>query len=114
MPPSLTRYAELVLFRVAQEALSNVARHSRSATARIHLDRESTASGQSAVLIIEDTGKGMPEGDRARHLIDRTGNSGRPPGVGLASMRERLGQMGGRLEINSVNGRTTLKGVIPI
>src|SRR5215831_12553328 len=62
LPPE----AELVLFRVVQEALSNVARHSRSATARIRLDRESTASGQSAVLIIEDAGKGMPEGDRVR------------------------------------------------
>src|SRR5215831_11033805 len=98
LPPE----AELVLFRVVQEALSNVARHSKSATARIRLDRESTASGESAVLIIEDAGKGMPEGDRVRRLIGQTGNPGTPCGVGLASMRERLSQIGGRLEINSV------------
>jgi signal transduction histidine kinase len=115
--PELDRLSpetELVLFRVVQEALSNVARHSRSATARISLDRENTASGQSAVLIIEDAGKGMPEGDRAHRLIDRTASLGAPRGVGLASMRERLSQIGGRLEINSVPGRTTLKGVIPV
>jgi signal transduction histidine kinase len=109
LPPE----TELVLFRIVQEALSNVARHSRSATARIRLGRESTASGQSAVLIIEDAGKGMPEGERVHRLIGRTASLG-PPGVGLASMRERLSQIGGRLEIDSVPGQTILTAVIPL
>jgi signal transduction histidine kinase len=110
----LPQETELALFRVVQEALSNVARHSKSTTARIRLDRESTANGQSAVLIIADAGKGMPEGDCVHRLIGRTASLGTLPGVGLASMRERLSQIGGRLEIDSVPGRTTLTAFIPV
>jgi signal transduction histidine kinase len=110
LPPE----TELVLFRVVQEALGNVARHSRSETALIRLDRESTASGRSAVLTIEDAGEGMPDVSGARRLIGRTVHLGNPPGVGLASMRERLHQIGGRLEIESAIGHTTLRATIPI
>jgi signal transduction histidine kinase len=110
LPPEV----ELVLFRVVQEALGNVARHSGSKTATIRLDRESTANGGSAVLTIEDAGKGMPKAAGARRLTGRTGALGAPPGVGLASMRERLDQIGGRLEIKFAIGHTTLRATIPI
>jgi signal transduction histidine kinase len=108
--PKVDRLApetELVLFRVVQEALGNVARHSSSKTALIRLDRERAAGGHSAVLTIEDAGKGITE-------IGRTASLGTPPGVGLASMRERLHQIGGRLEIESAVGHTTLRASVPI
>jgi signal transduction histidine kinase len=109
----LPQNLELVLFRVAQEALGNIARHSRSRTALIRLDCDGTTNGwNSAMLTVEDAGKGMPEAARARHLGKPSANA--PTGVGLASMRERLHQIGGRLEIESVVGRTTLRATIPI
>ena len=113
--PDMERLApdtELVLFRVVQEALTNVSRHSDSRTARIGLERRSTASGPDVVLTIEDAGKGMPN-MRRRRPASRMNGAG-TIGVGLASMRERLHQIGGRLEIDSVTGRTTLTAIVPI
>jgi signal transduction histidine kinase len=107
LPPD----TELALFRLVQEALTNVSRHSGSPTARIELAREGNGSGQNVVLTIEDEGRGMPDvGIRAliggRRALER--------GVGLASMRERLNQIGGRLEIDSAVGRTTVRAIIPL
>jgi signal transduction histidine kinase len=113
--PKVQRLApdtELVLFRVVQEALTNIARHSNSPTAQIRLMRERAANGEAVVLTIEDAGKGMPVFRDGRQLAGQ--ESGHTPGVGLASMRERLHQIGGRLEIDSVVGRTTIKAVVPI
>jgi signal transduction histidine kinase len=64
------------------------------------------------VLTIEDAGRGMPAIGNRRALIGRTIRS-RSAGVGLASMRERLHQIGGRLEIDSAVGRTIVRAVIP-
>jgi len=107
LPPEI----ELVLFRVVQEALTNVSRHSGSRTAQICLARRSTARGREVVLTIEDAGKGMPQMGRFRR--GRMNGAG-TVGVGLASMRERLYQIGGRLEIESVTGHTTLTAVVPL
>jgi two-component system NarL family sensor kinase len=102
----------LVLFRVVQEALTNVSRHSRSPRAAIRLTREPTADGQNVVLTIEDSGVGMSQA-RGIRLIGRAG-AGIKRGVGLASMRERLHQIGGQLEIDSAPGLTTVKAIVPI
>jgi signal transduction histidine kinase len=105
---------ELVLFRLVQEALSNVSRHSRSRTAAIRLAREQTAGGQNVVLTIEDAGIGMPQADGIWSLMNLAGTSRARHGVGLAGMRERLHQIGGRLEIDSAPGHTLLKAVVSI
>ncbi len=115
--PDIDRLApetELVLFRVVQEGLGNIARHSSSKTAVIRLDRQTGNAGQSAVLTIEDTGKGMSESADVRRVIGETASRGAVPGVGLASMRERLRRIGGRLDIESAVGRTTLRASVPI
>jgi signal transduction histidine kinase len=116
LPPEMHRLpadAELALFRVVQEALTNVARHSGSATALIRLARERRAGREMAVLTVEDAGRGMPDlgGTRGRPV-----GRNRPPGsgVGLASMRERLEQLGGRLEIRSAVGRTVITATVPV
>jgi signal transduction histidine kinase len=105
---------ELVLFRIVQEALTNVARHSGSPTARIHLAYERQTAGPQVVLTIEDAGRGMPETAGIRGLIGRNRSSPAMRGVGLASMRERLHQIDGRLAIASEPGYTRIKAVVPI
>jgi len=107
LPPD----TELALFRLVQEALTNVARHSHSPIARIQLAREGNGSGQNVVLTVEDEGRGMP-GAGMRALIG--GRRALERGVGLASMRERLHQIGGRLEIDSAVGRTIVRAIIPL
>lgn len=105
---------ELILFRVVQEALTNVARHSDSPTAHIHLARLHSIYGQQAVVTIEDAGRGMPPAARMLQAMCMHHRPGTRPGIGLVSMRERLSQIGGRLEINSIVGRTTLTAIAPI
>src|SRR5262249_58320118 len=60
---------EFVLFRVVQEALTNISRHSNSPTARIHLMRTTTPAGHEIVLTVEDSGRGMPDVLGVRHLL---------------------------------------------
>jgi signal transduction histidine kinase len=102
---------ELALFRVMQEALTNVSRHSGSATARIGLRRGTAKGKRGVILTIEDAGKGIPGSSRlpgTAHRRTRVND-----GVGLASMRERLHQIGGWLAIESEIGRTVVTAVVP-
>ena len=87
---------ETTVFRIVQEALGNIHRHSQSTTANIRL----TADHERLNLEIRDAGRGIPA-DMQQQI--RTGIR---TGVGLRGMRERVAQMGGRLEIES-NGRGT-------
>lgn len=96
---------ELILFRTVQEGLSNIHRHSGSPTARIVLSR--TASDVSLLLI--DEGCGLPKG-----VTDPEPGSPFVVGVGIAGMRERVTQFGGRLEITSTTHGTTLRMVLPV
>ena len=101
---------ELVLFRVVQEALTNISRHSQSTTARIRLQHRPSVGGSQAILTIEDSGKGFTASGSMVGSLDGEIR----PGVGLAGMRERLAQVGGRLEIASAPGNTTITATVPI
>ena len=93
----LPRDVELSLFRIVQECLTNIHRHSGSLTAFVRLAR----SPQEVTLEVKDEGRGFsPNGES---IV----SSGETPGVGLRGMRERLRQLGGQLEISS-NGTGTL------
>jgi signal transduction histidine kinase len=95
---------ETATFRIVQEALTNIHRHSNSATAAISLQRhESNLS-----LRIRDEGKGIPR--EALSKIER----GFSPGVGLRGMRERVENLGGQLEISSPGKGTQISVVIPL
>jgi signal transduction histidine kinase len=87
---------EIAFFRVAQEALTNIRKHSRTRRVRIKLRREA----EEVRLEIEDDGRGF---DPA------TASLGSGPGerVGLAGMRERIGALGGALEVRSSRGAGT-------
>jgi PAS domain S-box-containing protein len=96
---------ELALFRVVQEGLGNVHRHSASRTARIRLAR----GKHDVILEINDQGSGMPP-ETLRAV--QTGSSSQ--GVGLAAMHERLREVGGRLEIDSTVAGTILRAIVPL
>lgn len=102
---------ELVLFRVVQEALTNVSRHSGSATARIRLTRGIAKGKQSVILTIEDAGKGISAIAGLPSLVRRKTIA--IGGVGLVSMRERLRQVGGQLDIDSTPGKTIVTAIVP-
>jgi signal transduction histidine kinase len=106
-PGALSRSTELILFRTIQEALLNVSRHSGSATASVMLGQ--TGSGHRGWLAIGDAGRGF---------VDQGGDWMAPNrvsgGVGLGSMRERILQIGGEIEIRSGKTGTTVYATFPI
>lgn len=100
----LPQDSETSIFRVVQECLTNIHRHSESPVARIHISR---ADGQISVEVA-DEGKGIPS-DKCEGM-----DSGSSLGVGIRGMRERLRQLGGTLEINSNGDGTVVIARLPI
>jgi len=101
----LPQDAETALFRIVQESLANIQRHSGSPTARIRL--LSDAAGVN--LEVSDRGHGMPQGKAQNPALP-----GARLGVGILGMRERLTQLGGELEIESSGSGTTVRARIPL
>jgi signal transduction histidine kinase len=101
MPPDV----EVALFRVVQESLTNIQRHSQSLQAIIQLER----IADEVKLEISDKGQGAPR----RELTESTGSPFRL-GVGIASMHERVRLIGGRLAIESSNSGTSVRATIPV
>jgi two-component system NarL family sensor kinase len=95
---------EIVLFRVLQESLTNITKHAGSATVDVFLQLDKNVIS----LSVRDYGKGIS----AERLAKMNG-SGSDVGVGIAGMRERLKELGGRLEIESDSTGTLLKASIP-
>jgi PAS domain S-box-containing protein len=93
---------ETALFRVVQEGLGNVHRHSGSKIASVRLERSPT----ELVLTISDSGRGMrlstEQNDRSHSL-----------GVGIAGMKARLKQLGGKLIIHSDVSGTRITAIVP-
>jgi len=101
----LSPTAEISIFRVVQECLSNVYRHSESKTAFIKMW---PVDHQTLNLVVRDEGRGMP----LHHPLFQ--NNGTKQGVGLSGMRERLRELGGTLEIRSDQKGTTVTAAVPL
>ena len=101
----LSRDIELALFRVLQESLTNVHRHSGSQTAHVQL----SSNGEIVALAVSDDGKGIPAS-----ILVESGEWKRAVGVGLRGMKERLAQLGGSLEVTSAGHGTTVTATVPI
>src|SRR5208337_1204423 len=96
---------ELTLYRIVQEALTNIHLHSGSKTARICLQRWPNG----IVLTVADEGHGFPSA-----ALGMAGPESTDIGVGIPGMRERLRQLGGRLHIQTGSRGTTLRAILPL
>ena len=109
-PPDFRRLPsqmETALFRIVQESLTNIYRHSGSTTAEVQLER-----GESQVrLQVADHGRGIAATGNG---VDPTVRRTETLGVGISGMRERLRQMGGLLEVRSNGAGTSVTAVLPL
>lgn len=99
-PPVLTPPASINLYRILEEALTNVRMHSGATSVRVLL--ESYAELEEVALTVQDDGRGVDT------------DESRPAGLGMIGMRERALVLGGRLSIESGSeAGTTVKALFP-
>jgi PAS domain S-box-containing protein len=108
LPPDLQRLPEAIeiaLFRVLQESLTNVHRHSRTKSAEISVDLDA----EQVTIEVRDHGRGIPP-----HVIRQIEAETSKLGVGLAGMRERIHELGGRFAVSSDERGTMVYASIPL
>ena len=101
----LPEATELVLFRVLQESLTNVHRHSGATRAEVSLH----TSGNEAILRVTDYGHGM-----SPTVLQSLREDGSGGGVGLAGMTERIREIGGTLKVRSSAAGTEIVARVPV
>lgn len=101
----LPKEVELGLFRVLQESLTNIHRHSKSSRAEVTLKSQ---PGRLQ-LSVKDYGSGMPQ-----ELLRTFRTNGAGLGVGLSGMRERVRELNGELEIQSNSSGTVISVILPL
>ncbi len=103
--PALSLKSEAVLFRIFQESMHNVAKHSRAQSVAVRLGTE---PGGMAYVSVADDGQGFDLGD----VKDRVTSAG---GLGLRQMRERVEARGGRFSVESAPGEgTDVYAAVPV
>jgi len=100
----LSSEMEIAIFRMVQECLTNIHRHSGSSTAKIVVRQEN----EQVIVRVEDAGKGIPT-EKQVELV----SAGRT-GIGFRGMRERLRQLGGELDIRSGDRGTVVAATLPL
>lgn len=100
----LPQEVELAGFRIVQECLSNVHRHSQSQTARVAVVR----NDNHFTLEVSDGGVGLPESD------SEYWNEAEERGIGIRGMRERARLLGGSIEIDSGPSGTRVRAILPV
>jgi PAS domain S-box-containing protein len=103
--PRLSEAVEIALFRVLQESLTNVHRHSQAKTAEIKVE----VDAEEISMEVSDHGRGMPE-----HVLRQLRGDGTKLGVGLAGMRERIHELGGAFDVSSDQNGTTVRASVPL
>jgi signal transduction histidine kinase len=96
---------EIALFRVLQESLTNVHRHSGAGQVTVSFRRQF----EQVILEVRDDGCGIP----AERLV-RLREASAETGVGLAGMRERMHELDGTLEMESDGHGTTMRAIVPL
>ena len=103
--PRFPTDVEMAIFRIVQESLVNIHRHSGSRTAFISLH----ADVEGASLTIRDEGCGIPA-EILKNMEEGGGNMG----VGIGGMRERARQLGGAISIRRANPGTAVEVSLPV
>lgn len=103
--PRLSEAVEIALFRVLQESLTNVHRHSQAKTAEIKVE----VDAEEISMEVSDHGRGMPD-----HVLRQLRGDGTKLGVGLAGMRERIHELGGTFDVISDQNGTTVRASVPL
>jgi two-component system NarL family sensor kinase len=101
--PRLSSDLETTIFRIVQESLNNVYRHSGSQSARVEIERQS----EWVLVRVRDCGKGLPQ-----ELAGK--NPSAKLGVGIVGMRERVRQFGGELILSRAEPGTLVECRIPL
>jgi signal transduction histidine kinase len=101
--PRLSTEIETSVFRVVQEALTNVHRHSRSDDARVEVHQQA----DRVYVRVRDFGVGMPSSGPMSAPIQNMG-------VGVTGMRERIKQIGGEVNILPAEPGTLVEAIIPL
>jgi signal transduction histidine kinase len=107
MPKDLARPSpevETALFRIVQQSLANIHRHSESKVARIRL----TVEDRRLAIEISDEGRGFPP-----EVMSKFRASGQLPGVGISGMRERMNALRGTFDVISSESGTTVRVSVP-
>jgi PAS domain S-box-containing protein len=101
--PRLSKEIETTIFRVVQEALTNVYRHANSENARVEIDKQS----EWVTVRVRDYGKGLAQEIAGATFSPRLG-------VGITGMRERVRQFGGELAVSRAEPGTVVEAKIPL
>ena len=104
---SLPENIKIALYRICQEALTNVDRHAQAANVKITVKK----LDDEILMTVEDDGIGLTQAKLAEMNTDRILTNG---GLGLTNMTERIEAWGGKLEINSGKAGTQLNIIIPV
>jgi signal transduction histidine kinase len=99
----LPKEIEIALFRVLQESLTNVYRHADAK----RVDIEVQCTDTEVILTVSDNGKGIH-----RNVLEKF-RAGEAGGIGLAGMRERLAELGGTLDVESLPNGTKICATMP-
>jgi PAS domain S-box-containing protein len=105
LPYRLAADTEILLFRVLQESLTNIHRHSGSRRAEVRAG----IHGETASLEIRDYGRGI-----SQEVLEKFKTTGNGVGVGLAGIRERLREVDGELDLSSTTNGTILRVSLPV
>jgi two-component system, NarL family, sensor kinase len=103
--PRLTKDEELVFFRILQESLTNVLRHSGSTSVDINVSTDR----DDAILTVRDYGKGIPQKTLTNFRETAAG-----VGVGLGGMKQRVRELGGHLTVDSDGRGTCITATLPL
>jgi two-component system, NarL family, sensor kinase len=106
LSPDLGRLSperETAIFRIVQECLTNIHRHSGSSSASVRITRDT----REVKVAVCDQGKGMPARTNRNSPRSKTG-------IGIAGMRERIAQLGGRFEMRSGENGTVALAILPV
>jgi signal transduction histidine kinase len=99
----LSEEAELAIFRIVQASLTNVHLHSKASAAKVTVEQNL----DGVIVAVSDDGQGIPDG-----VLDHSSRT-KTAGIGITGMRERIRQLGGRLEIETSRNGTKVKATIP-